>query len=201
LQQQRLAYHLADIETVLGYAEQAVIFAKESGNDTATVLALKEFASAYEWPMDHMKVYERREKALELAEEAEHILVKRGDAIERYARPWVYISLAKFQALNGLEEEAQKSIGEAQKVFVPLPAEIPGLHLSEANLIRQEGIVYAYLGQQGSALANFLQLAGPVAAPLVGVVPPIPWGFRRSSCGGRTTYYSGKRAAWSRLSN
>src|SRR6185312_12094975 len=63
------------------------------------------------------------------------------------------------QALNALKQNAYTSIGKAQEAFVVSSKEtMPGFHLDEANLIRQESIVYAYLGQQDRALQNFLSL-------------------------------------------
>jgi transcriptional regulator with XRE-family HTH domain len=156
---QRLAYHLEGIEQALLYAEHAVTYARESTDATTIVMALRELASVYEWPMEHMRAHDRRRKSLELTEEADHFLEKYGATVSPLVQSWVYIGLAKFQALNGLEQKTYCSIGKAQEVFaLSSNEEMPGFHLDEANLIRQESIAYAYLRQQEKALNSFLQL-------------------------------------------
>ena len=160
LMKQRLAYHIAGASQALVYAEKATDYARKSEDTTALVISLRELASVHEWPLDHMQPQQRRKKALELTEEAAHILEKQGDAVSPLIQSWVYIGLAKFQALNGLKQEAGQSIGLALDTFDDsLDETIPGLHLSKANLIRQESLVYAYQGDQCKALDTFLQLA------------------------------------------
>jgi hypothetical protein len=160
LMRQRLAYQLADINQVLELASQALLFAHESQNETMIISALRELASVYEWPMKYMRVHERRKRALELTDEAVSILTKPHTPIEAQVQSWVFISHAKFQAFNGLKQEAYESIGRAWEVFAPPTGNVlpRSIRLTETNLIRQEGIVHSYLGQAEQSMGNFLRL-------------------------------------------
>lgn len=169
---QRLAYHTESVEQALVYSQRAVEYAKESQDATMLIMALRELASVYEWPLDHIPLQARRKKALELTDEGVFLMAQ-NESISPLVASWVHIGHAKFQAFTGLKQEAYHSIGKAQEAFTRVPAseEWPGFHLDEANLIRQESIVYAYLDEHSKALSSFDKIINLNDSNLPGRLP------------------------------
>jgi transcriptional regulator with XRE-family HTH domain len=154
--QQGAAYHLAGTSQSLLYAQEAVHYARLSGDATELAVALHELASVYEWPLPSLPSRYRHQKALEYIEEAVHTVQMRPHSVPPHAQAWIYIGRAKFQALNGLKQEAYASIGKAHEVRQN-GAEFPGIYFGTANLERQAAIAYSYLGEQPKAVATFLK--------------------------------------------
>lgn len=157
---QRLAYHIESTLTALIYAEQAAQYAVSSDNRATQVMALRELASVYEWPLPGMQPDQRRKKALDATTQAVALLKNQGKPVSSLIQFWLFTGHAKFQGLNRLKQETLTSLNKAQEAFVASVNDdpIPGFELNKGNLIRQRGIAYAYLGDQPRALETFASI-------------------------------------------
>jgi len=149
------AYHLETTSQSLIYAQEAVRYARLSEDSTDLVIALHELASVYEWPLPGLQPRQRHKQALEHIEEVVHIQELRHAQVSHQVMAWNYVGQAKFRALNGMKQEAYRSIGNANEVRQS--GEFAGLYFNTANLIRQAAIAYSYLSEQPKAVSTFLR--------------------------------------------
>lgn len=149
------AYHLEGQASTLAYGEEAIRYARIAEDATILATTLHELASVYEWPLPGMSSQMRNRKSLDLVEEAVHIQETRCGVPHRI-QAWNYIGYAKFQALNGLKQDAYTAIGNANDMqgHVTGPADSM---FNPVNLIRQSAIAHSYLHEQPKAVATFLE--------------------------------------------
>jgi len=150
----RLAYHLADARQALSYAEQAVSYAQESGDRLLPIAALQNLSIAY-------FVNNQSQKMLQVSQKTQHIMENLKDAAPSLMQSWVYANLAKYQAINGGKREISALLDKAHKTFFSSPDTENSPNFvshSRANLIRQEGMAYIFLGRYDSALDCFGQI-------------------------------------------
>jgi hypothetical protein len=162
------AYHL-EVPNVQLYGEEAVRYARLAGDTTILATTLHELASVYEWPLPGLSKHQRNRKSLDLVEEAVHVQ-ETQQGVPHRIQAWNYIGQAKFQALNGLKQDAYTSIGRANDMqgHVTGPADSM---FNPVNLVRQAAIAYSYLHEQPKAVATFLEAVDINDSQIKPVIP------------------------------
>lgn len=165
--QSALARHVEGIQPAISIAREAEEYSEETGNSLFQILALRAQASAYYYGNQWQQALEAGEKAKYLLEDPD------GRPLPQFVRSYVYAGLATYQAREGLEQEALRSMEEASTAFYAQPTNEPSLIYadhSEENLLVQRGLVYLHIGSSEKALDAFKQGVASSAASEVGRV-------------------------------
>jgi tetratricopeptide (TPR) repeat protein/DNA-binding XRE family transcriptional regulator len=152
--QSALVRHVESIQPAISIARRAEEYSEETDNRLFQLLAVRMQAAAYYYGNQWQQALEAGEKARYLLEDAD------GPPMSQLVRSYVYAGLATYQAREGLEQEALRSMEEASTAFYAQPTNEPPLIYadhSEENLILQRGLTYLHIGSSEKAVDAFKQ--------------------------------------------
>src|SRR5581483_491046 len=135
------------------YGKQAAVYGKESGNILLRLLILRNQAWIY-------ACNKQEQLALETVLKAKCLLEKqldKGIPIHPTIQSSILIGVAKYQALNGQDEDALITSHNAKGVFFTSEdagdgADIVGMDYNYSSLLLHDGLTYYYLQQYEKAL-------------------------------------------------
>ncbi len=155
----RASSNLLGMKQAIVDSERAVEYARESRNRTMIVMAVRALTADLEDGITEQPG--RREKALQLAEEALDLIEHgSGSPVPDFIVSWLFTGLAKYQALHNREQDMLTALSKADETF-PISAmkATPGhISYSYAHLLRHRAITYAYFGKQDEAYKIFQNL-------------------------------------------
>jgi transcriptional regulator with XRE-family HTH domain/tetratricopeptide (TPR) repeat protein len=165
-----LSLHREGPKRAISYGKQADIFSKESGNIPLQLIILKRLAWMYACD-------KQQKQALDTVLKAKSLLLKqqkKGLPVHSFIQSTVYGGVAKYQARNGLDEEALVAIHEAKKAFFTSPSSGDDTaaivdDFNYSTLLLEDGLTYYYLDQYEKALEVFAH-----AVDLTTLDPKVP---------------------------
>jgi tetratricopeptide (TPR) repeat protein len=155
------SYHLEDKEATLAYGEEAVRYARLANDANLLAATLHELAGIHQWPLPGLCLQQRHRKALEIGEEMIRV------AVPLNMQAWHHAGYARFQAMNGLKQDAYTSLGKANEalgrdnLYYPDNLYYKRKWTTPVELIaviRHAAIAYSYLGEQSKAVSEFLKI-------------------------------------------
>lgn len=152
-----LALHMDGFGAATRYGKRAVTYAKESGNVSLQVIALRRLSWAY--LEDKLP-----QQALQASEEARYLIEQNTTRVPPRLRSSIYGTLAVLQAKNGIDPTATLPL--AQEAFFATPVEssdavLSNMDYSYAQLIRNEGLAFTHRGLFGKALQTYAKAIDP----------------------------------------
>jgi transcriptional regulator with XRE-family HTH domain/tetratricopeptide (TPR) repeat protein len=153
-----LGVHREGPKQAASYAEQGLIYSKESGDLPLQLAFLKH--SAWVYACDR-----QNEKAAERALEGQYLLEHASASLPALVRSNVYIGVAKNQALNGRKDEALLALSQAHDTFAVASGEdmmISSLmDYDLAHHLLSDGLTHYRLRQYDEALDSFAKIIDP----------------------------------------
>ncbi len=156
-----LSVHRDGPKRATSYGKQAMIYSKESGNIPLRLASLGGLAWMYSCD-------KQERQALETVLQAQALLQKqqkKGLPIPTSIQSSIFGEAAKYQACNGLDEDALIAIHEAKDAFFasdqPNDDTPAFVDANYSNLILDDGLTYYYLEQHEKALEVFAQAIDP----------------------------------------
>jgi transcriptional regulator with XRE-family HTH domain len=161
-----LAVHREGAADAIQYAQQSLIYARESGDiawqaGIARRLSWMYFCNGQE------------DLALETALQAEYLMKEAKVPFALATQSAIYGGIAKYQALNGHKDEALITFGRARDLFSASLNDNNGFVYGEYNLstlTMEEGLMHLYAGEYDEAfttLSRVVDVQGETFAPTV----------------------------------
>ncbi|MGB8347757.1 MAG: helix-turn-helix transcriptional regulator [Ktedonobacteraceae bacterium] len=142
------------------YAEQALIYSKESGHLPLVLSILERTAWVY-------RLSGQSEKAVETMLEAQHLLEHAAESLPALVQSDVYGGVAIALAANKQNDEALTSLSQTHETFSaslnekPDPALMSMMAYDLAHLYLYDGVAHYHLKQYDEALASFAKVVDP----------------------------------------
>lgn len=150
-----LGWHTETLGSALTYALEAEKYAKRSEDYTLQVDALHRVGMIHYYS-------KRYDMALTKIEEAAYII--EHNHVPRTVPRTIYMDIATYQACNGYDDEAKRSMKKAYRYFGAQPdpddPTATMLGYDAPDTLRWEGLAWSHLGDHGAALDSFEQVAG-----------------------------------------
>jgi tetratricopeptide (TPR) repeat protein len=152
-----LALHIEGSGAATRYGKRAITYAKESGNVSLQVIALRRLSWAY--LEDKLP-----QQALQTSEEARHLIEQNPTRVPPRLRSSIYGTLAVLQAKNGIDPTV--AIPLAQEAFFATPTEsndpvLSNMDFNYAQLIRNQGLAYTHRGLFREAIQTYTKAIDP----------------------------------------
>ena len=160
-----LNVHTQGARSAAHVAEQAVLYSQASSDLALQLIILKRLAWTYACD-------KQPKQALEKVLQMEHLLQHANTPITPFIQSYVYGGVAKFQALNGHDDEALFALRQAQETFFASSVEDSNsIHTdhNRSTLVMEAGLTQYRLGQYENAFQSFAQAIDPET--LVCVIP------------------------------
>jgi len=165
-----LSLHREGPKRAINYGKQAEIYSREGGDISLQLVILKRLAWMYACD-------KQGKQALDTVLKARSLLLKlqkQGIAVHSLIQSSIYGGVAKYQARNGLDEDALIAIHDAKDAFfTPMSSgdDAAGTvdDFNYSTLILEDGLTYYYLEQYEKALEVFAQ-----AIDLTTLHPKVP---------------------------
>lgn len=152
--QATLSVHTQGPGYATSYAEQGIIYSKESGDLLSQLSLLKNTAWVYSCDR-------QSRKAAEKVVEAQHLLEQASVPIPILIQSCVYSTVAKNLSLHGQKDEALNALRQAHDTFSASSNDDKNFSYMDADLphlFMNSGYTYYHLGQHDQALAAFAQI-------------------------------------------
>jgi tetratricopeptide (TPR) repeat protein len=153
-----LTVHREGPKQAASYAEQGLIYSKESGDLPLQLTLVRRLAWVY--GLDR-----QNEKAAEKALEGQYLLEHTSASLPALVHSNVYSGVAKNQALHGRKDEALLALDQAHDTFVASPSEdmmISSLMAYDlAHLLMDDGLTHYHLREYDAALEAFAKVIDP----------------------------------------
>jgi transcriptional regulator with XRE-family HTH domain len=155
-----LSCHRGGPKQAASYAEQGLVYSKESGDLPLLLTLLK--TSAWVYACDR-----QNEKAAEKMVEAQYLLEHASTSLPVFVQSNVYSGVAKNQALHGRKDEALLALGRAQDTFAVASGEdtklfsLQWMDYDPAHLLMDEGLTHYHLREYDAALDAFAKVIDP----------------------------------------
>ncbi len=136
------------------YAEQGIMYSRESGDLLAQLSLLKEAAWVYACD-------KQSKKAAEKVLEARQLLEQASVPVPMLMQSCVYSTVAKNLSLHGQKDEALNALRQAHDTFSAASNDDKNFSYMDADLphlFMNSGYTYYHLGQHDQALAAFAQI-------------------------------------------
>ena len=162
-----LAWHLATVNSAVGYAQQAENYSVIAENLLLQVVALKMQAAALYYANQWGEALRVTEKATCLLEERDKrdyqkhtsVALSATEPVPPLAQSYLYAGLAIYQASSGQKQEALLSLQKAHTTFFA-QTETPPIWIDHSlgNLLLHDGSMHFHLGLYKEALDSFRQI-------------------------------------------